>query len=520
MSIPNIILERVPDYIEPVNSPLWFETSSTASNSQDFKYVYRVQVKNEPFEFNSFTTLSTLYKVPPRPSDGHGFFSPHQILKSRFQYYLSPFQKGWASGFVGTIGQNPGLFDNYFQYKLDYGFEYNPELTFARTYDYLGKLGLSFSTAPGLIPGDLIIIDKDNKFVNPNYDGTASVIGTQSATQIVTDINFGAATLNESGRIVNLQRITASTSICHTFNGTRQYWELDKDYSQYIIGYTNSNALFLTDWPYQYKKTIYRGATAGEHCYETLSMLCNTMTQSYATINFYDYENNNITGVSVVLPSSNRYRRLELGVGPQNLLDLLGSGFIDFSNVDYYDVTVKLGVATQSVTMTYKLKDFCPKPINGFYNYKKETLVFLNRNGGWDYFTFTKDNQKQISIERTNWQRTLPIDYQYGEIYTKIDRGRTNLANYAQENYTLKSDWITDIESEWLSSLLTSPEVYLIVAGTYSGGNPAIYQDFTGRVMPINITNTNYDVQTTLRNKIYNITVQYQYALPLNLQNQ
>lgn len=530
MSIPVIQLDRIPNYIDPVNRELWFETSSTASNSQDFKYIYQVQFKNEPFDTNSFTNLSTLYKVPPRPSDGHGFFTPHQILKSYFQYYPSPFQKGWASGFVGTIGQNAGILDNYFEYRLKYGFEYNPQLTFARTFDYLGNLGLSFSTAPGLLPGDLIIIDKDNKFVNPSYDGTASVIGTQSATQIILDIAYGVATNNESGNIINLQRISATTSSRYTFNGTRQYEELNKDYTQYVLGYTNSQAFFLTDWQDLISgtqspinpKNVYIGPSPATHQYETLSMIDNSFTASTAVFEFYDIDNQYITGASVVLSTGNRFRRLDLGVGPQNIEDQFGTGFIDFSTgiCAYYLVRIVRGVSRLSIEKRYNLKSHCLEDIQGFYNYQPLTFIWLNRLGGWDYFTFIKDNKKTTTIERTNWQRTLPIDYTYGQIYRQANRGTSNLSTFAEETYEVKSDWINDNESIFLENLFTSPEVYIIINGTYSGGDPNVYQDFTGRIQPINIISTSYETKTTLRDKMYNLTVNYKWSLPVNLQNQ
>jgi len=522
MPIPSINLDRIPDYIEPVNRELWFETSSTASNENDFKYIFKVQWRNEPFDTNQYIENTTIYKVPPRPIVGNGFFTPHKILQSYFQFYPSPFQKGWISGFVGNIGQNAGILDNYFEYRLKYGFEYNPNLTFSQCYNYLGNLGLSFSQAPGLIAGDLITIDKTNKFINPSYDGTASVIGTQSATQIILDIPFGVASTNESGVITNLQRISATTSSRYTFNGTRQYWELDKDYTQYIMGYTASPALFLTDWDYNTPKPVIRGLTNGLHSYETISMLCNTFTASYATINVYAEDGTNLTGFSIVLSTLNRFRRLDLGVGPQNITDQFGLGLIDFTdpNISYYDVCVKSGVATQSVVMRYKLVDNCYISVQGFDNYEPTTILWLNRLGGWDYFTFTKDNKKTLSIKRDTWIRTLDVDYTYGKIYTQAERGVSNLMTEAETTYEVKSNWITDIESKWLESLFTSTEAYVIINGTYSGGNTNVYQDFTGRIAPINIQNTSYEVQNTMRKKMYNITLQYKMAYTTNLQNE
>lgn len=529
MPIPNIILERTPDYIEPVNTPLWFETSSTASNVQDFKYLFKVDYKNEGFDVNSFIQLPTLYKVPPRPSDGHGFFTPNQVLKGYFQYHVSPFQKGWNSGFVGAIGSNPGLDNGYFQYRLRYGFEYNPQLQFSQTYNYLGQLALSFSVAPGFQAGDLIIIDKDNKFVNSYYDGTASVIGTQSATQIITDVPFGVAVNNETGNIINLQRISATTSTFHTFNGTRQYHELDKDYSTYIMGYTPSVlGEFLTDYPFGgtaggwgQPKTIYIGCTSGGHSYETLSMINNSFTSSICAINIYDSSDNSITGASFVILSTNKYRRLEVGIGPQNIEDLFGTGFYDFTTdqAAYYTVQILRGVTPLSPLLRYDLRRQCYQETEGFIdNEEPQTIIFLNRKGGWDYFTFIKDKVKTSQIQRDEWYRTLPIDYQYGLIYRDAERGRSNLNTFVEETYTIQSDWIRDYESAWLESLFTSPEVYLIVNGKYVGGTQ--YTDFTGRYIPITILDTAYETRTYMRNQMFNVKLSYKFAIPTNLQNQ
>lgn len=522
MSVPNIILERIPDYIEPVNKELWFETSSTASNVQDFKYVFKIEAKNEPFETNSYIQFSTLYKVPPRPSDGHGFFTPHPVLKALFQYYPSPFQQGFKSGFVGlNPGQNAGILDNYFEYRLKYGFEYNPNLTFTQTYNYLGQLALSFSVAPGFQAGDLIIIDKTNKFVNSYYDGTASILGSQSSTQWVTDVPYGTNVLNESGTIINLQRISATTSARYTFNGTRQYYELDKDYTKYICGFTATPGYFLTNWSPDRYKPVYRGLTSGLHEYQTISLISATPTQSAMVVEIFDIDDNLISSASVLLSNTQRYRRLDFGVGPQNLHDEFFPAF-DFNDptYDHYRVTLKKGVATQSQTYNFKLKDYCYKPVDGFINYELTTVVWLNRVGGWDYFSFIKDKKKTLTIQKNLWTQQVPIDYTYGSIYTRAQRGQATLNNFAQETFEVKSDWIDDYQSQWLEELYTSPEAYVIINGTYSGGDPNDYTQFTGRIAPINILNTSYEVQTTLRNKMYNITLQYRMSYPLNLQNQ
>ncbi len=66
-----------------------------------------------------------------------------------------------------------------------------------------GYVGLTFSqsTPHNLLLGDLIIIEKTDSSVNPQYNGTASVIEIINDYQIVTDKLWGVNTINETGLV-------------------------------------------------------------------------------------------------------------------------------------------------------------------------------------------------------------------------------------------------------------------------------------------------------------------------------
>ena len=162
-----------PDEWAPVNRELWYKVDSGSSSVSDFKYLFRIQKKNEPFATTNYSTLST-YKVPPSPG-GYALFSPHQLLKSFFDYSINPFQSGWASNFVG--GANSGIPEGLVQYTINYGYEYNPSQDYYDVFYFNAtNVGLTFSTPHGLTAGDIITINKTNKQVNVAYDGTASVV--------------------------------------------------------------------------------------------------------------------------------------------------------------------------------------------------------------------------------------------------------------------------------------------------------------------------------------------------------
>lgn len=80
-----------------------------------------------------------------------------------------------------------------------------PEYTYVDTYwisNSQYSLGLTFgATAHGFEIGDLITIDKDDKGLNPQYDGDATVIDVIDDYMILVDKNFGASSTLEGGTV-------------------------------------------------------------------------------------------------------------------------------------------------------------------------------------------------------------------------------------------------------------------------------------------------------------------------------
>lgn len=488
----------------PVNKELWYKVDSGSSSISDFKYLFRIQKKNEPFATTAYSTLST-YKIPPTP-DGYALFSPHQLLKSFFTYDVNPFQSGWNSNFLGanTTGVPGGLV----QYTINYGYEYNPNQTYYDVFYFNStNVGLTFSTPHGLTAGDIITVNKTNKQINIVYDGTASVVSVPNPVFAVIDKSWsGVNTPNgtDGGTITSIYRINATASTRYAFNGTRQYREREKNFNQYVLGLTNNNK-FLRNYPSEYKPINY-GPLNHTHEYETVSLIVATPSTMSASVRFKIYNSAGVeqTNYSYNLASGNTYRRLDIGVGTQNLANSFGINWSN-PNYSYYTMTYLQGGITASETLKYKLRSECSP-----YNANEWVRVlWLNRQGGFDYFTFTRDVKKSVSITRNEYQKILDWDYSVG------DRGRTIFATKAEEVYTIQSNWITDNEAKWLEELMTSPEVYII------GNDDETYysQPSTAYKLPIIITQNSYEVKTTMRDKMFNFVLTYKMAYNLNLQN-
>lgn len=64
-----------------------------------------------------------------------------------------------------------------------------------------GNVGLTFSSPHRLAVGDVITIDKNDKSINPQYDGDYNVISVVNDYHLVTDIAWGSDSSSEGGQI-------------------------------------------------------------------------------------------------------------------------------------------------------------------------------------------------------------------------------------------------------------------------------------------------------------------------------
>lgn len=96
-----------------------------------------------------------------------------------------------------------GIFEggHYYSDKLDVYFTDTVYVAPSGATGEAPKLGLTFSSPHRLNVGDLIKIDKNNKSINPQYDGYVRVTSVPNEYQIVTDKDWGNSSTNEDGWI-------------------------------------------------------------------------------------------------------------------------------------------------------------------------------------------------------------------------------------------------------------------------------------------------------------------------------
>ncbi len=505
--MPITTLSTTPNTYSPVYGDLWFQMIATLYSSTNFKYVYDLQ----KVDVAGVTSSLGRYKVPPSVY-GYGLYNASRVLQTQLTYDLNPD--------IASIAAPNSLTG----YNVKYGFEYNPNKLFVSTFATASKLGLSFSSAHPFITGDIIQISKDDKTVNYEYDGTASVTSTTTYT-ITTDKTYLVPYINESGAIISFLRLEGTSAILNAFNGVRPYDKKSFNYGtsgQYLFTGTSSEAgspYYLSNYSfigYGYFPT-YAGA-------KTIQ-LTDTETTSYLVDRSYSYKPDlvgiqlyNSTGATDYFTYSinvnTSFKRIDIGSGPVNINNALGRDIFTQSSNLYYMVclqssTVPLSGRPQIPAAVinsyglrfYKIKDY--DPIANCSPYPKIRLAFVNKLGGIDYFTFNFKSVNTMNVEKTFFKRELDWNYTVG------DRQDFVLSQRATETYTISSDFLTDDISEWLKELITSTEVYVLERDET---DPTA----TSTKYPILITDTSYQVKTLLNNKSIAVTLTYKTAYPIN----
>jgi hypothetical protein len=222
--------------------------------------------------------------------------------------------------------------------------------------------------------------------------------------------------------------------------------------------------------------------------WETTNILIEDCWSFTIQVRTYDINFVSITLYSFGAGPISNDRLYTLGIGPANLVAF----GVNLTNVSYYEVSI---VTACGDTSTIKRK-----MITNCSVYPNVRVMFLNRLGGFDYYNFNYDSKYSVNVQRQEFNRTLPWNYNVG------DRGRSVLTIDADEQYIANTDWVTEYDYNFLQELVTSPNVYII-------------DESTMVKLPIIILDATWDQKTQLREKIFNMTLTYKMAYNLQLQS-
>ena len=127
------------------------------------------------------------------------------------------------------------------------------------------------------------------------------------------------------------------------------------------------------------------------------------------------------------------------------------------------------------------------------------TFLFRNMRGGFDFFTATGTQKKEVQLSGTEFDRHTTFARQDRDL--GLLRGQhniTNLWNTRKEMHTVFSQPVSTQQADWLEELIVSPQVWIIKdIKDYYGNSSFLNPAPTKGLQAINIIKSTYKLHTT-----------------------
>ena len=238
-----------------------------------------------------------------------------------------------------------------------------------------------------------------------------------------------------------------NSSTVYAFNGSLRHDEWigfnPDDYDPSVT----QDALFMTSFPRS------RRYLCGIDESMFLGGLISGASPSTAYVELYDISGSVIASGSYSLTTSNL---IVLNVGPAEIIANTAITSGDFASCFRYYVYIDYAGVTSSETFWIYMDTDCKR-------YPTKRLIWLNKFGVWDAFTFSLVSQESTNVETSKysgekgqWSSTATYSY---PLYKGEQK---SYAKTAKDTLVLNSDWIKEDVQQWLvRELYESPKVYL-----------------------------------------------------------
>lgn len=480
-----------PQFIAPVYNPIVVVFSGTSNTLSGFNYVVKIK------DSKTNQILNTK-KLPP-DLNGIGVFTIDRLLQTKIENVIQP-------QLIGIVKSTK----NNFNYYLDLSTEYYKSWKFDGYFQdvFLPKYSAFTSvwgyTVPPWNVGDMVRIQGNSTNVDGVYEVlTATTFFT--GYQVVFNKKFTPSTVSTGVTFLsNNLKVTetgATTGSYTAFNGalsTKEY----RDYTPF--SYTLNEfyqGRFLSTLPntdnldemYQIEldSECVVGGFATKSVGNNPNLIVNTYSKSNANVGRYKI-NSSSTGDTEFL---------QFGVGTLNITDaptnvIFGNATVFNDDVYYYSVkTQNQSNFDTSRPLYFKIKSECSK-------HPKWKIIFADSMGAYIPFNFNFGSKRTVNINRKQVGRLIG-KYDPGTSTYQIatnEREKATIASNYLETVTVNSGWITENESEFLKQLFITNDAYLVEDETYNW-------------IAISITNTSYDFKTTVKDRLFNISLTFTYSV-------
>ena len=260
-----------------------------------------------------------------------------------------------------------------------------------------------------------------------------------------------------------INQASATSSTLQIFNGSLRYPEFTLWNYQYYDPALILDSLFLTDFP----RTKKRYVRFDENLY--LASFCSTPAPITLFIELFDIAGNTIASDSYGLTQTDFTL---INVGPQIIVGNTTITQNDFDQCYRYYVYIDYSGASNTETYFIYMDQDCTR-------YDPVRLLWLNKYGVWDSFTFKLLSQESTDVTSSRYEGE-PGTWDGSAYKYTLSKGMNRTYHkHAVDKLLINSDWMKEGVQNWLvRELFESPVVYI--------------QQSDGSVELVNVTNANY----------------------------
>jgi len=169
---------------------------------------------------------------------------------------------------------------------------------------------------------------------------------------------------------------------------------------------------------------------------------------------------------------------------------------------DYYDVQLLDGF--NSVIDSLRVYNECePK-------YDPVSLYFVNRYGTWDYVTFLKRSDKDLTLEKESYRSTIGNASASGYTWGNQARGVRTYNHQVTHKMTLNTGFVSEDYGEVMEQLLMSEYVLMVFDRTTTQSGSGF--DISQSQRAVNIQTESLRLQKHINDKTINYTIDIEMA--------
>ena len=136
-------------------------------------------------------------------------------------------------------------------------------------------------------------------------------------------------------------------------------------------------------------------------------------------------------------------------------------------------------------------------------DYDHLQFSWTNSFGFRDYYTFTKKNERKLAIKRNTYFKEAADYASTSFSINPSDRGMTTYSQLINERYMAETNWLSDIQADYLEGLYKAPDVRVKINDTW---------------FPVVSLTNSYTEKTYRKDKLFQFTINFEIAHPLKSQ--